>query len=125
MRSVSVILVFSLLSLWLAAQAWAHAFPDHAEPRVGSTVKTPPAAVRIWFDGNLEPLFSAIEVYDQDGKRVDKQDGHVSGAEPALLEVNLSILSAGTYRVAWSIVSVDGHPTEGNFSFTFDPGSNQ
>jgi methionine-rich copper-binding protein CopC len=30
---------------------WAHAFPDHSDPRVGSTVPAPPAQVRIWFDG--------------------------------------------------------------------------
>jgi hypothetical protein len=32
-----------------------HAFPDHSEPKVGSTVHDSPVGVRIWFDGTLMP----------------------------------------------------------------------
>ena len=38
--------------------AGAHAFPDHSEPRVGHTLDASPPAVRIWFDGAIEPVFS-------------------------------------------------------------------
>ena len=107
-------------SIWPLAPVWAHAFPDHSEPRVGSTVKTPPQTVRIWFDGYLEPAFSTIEVYDKDEKRVDKQNGHVSGSDPTLLEVGLPLLPSGRYRVVWGVVAVDGHRTEGDFSFTVE-----
>jgi hypothetical protein len=30
-------------------------------------------------------------------------------------------LTPGTYRVSWRVVSVDTHPTEGNFTFTIKP----
>ena len=49
-----------ILVIW-PALAWAHAFPDHSEPRVGHTVDPPPS-VRVWFDGALEPVFSTIRV---------------------------------------------------------------
>jgi len=100
----------------LLAPAWAeaHAFPDHSEPRVGHTVETSPASVRIWFDGRIEPVFSKIRVEDGDKRQVDKGDSHVDGT---LLEVGLPTLSPGRYRVFWSVVARDGHRTEGDFAF--------
>jgi methionine-rich copper-binding protein CopC len=110
---------------------WAHAFPDHSDPRVGSTLKVPPAVVRIWFDGYLEPVFSTIEVHldpapgirpfqDEALKRVDQDNGHVDPSDPTLLEVSLPVLPPGRYRVVWAVVAVDGHRTEGNFPFTIE-----
>jgi methionine-rich copper-binding protein CopC len=98
--------------------AWGHAFPDHSEPRVGAVVTTPPARVRIWFDGALEPAFSTLRVQNVSGQQVDKGDGHVDAADATLLEANLPSLPAGTYRVTWSVVARDGHRTEGNYTFT-------
>jgi methionine-rich copper-binding protein CopC len=111
-----------IVLLWggTAAQVWAHAFLDHADPRVGSSIKSSPAAVRIWFDSYLEAAFSTIEVYDKNEKRVDKQDGHANSSDPTLLEVGLSMLPPGKYRVVWAVVSVDGHRTEGNFPFAVE-----
>lgn len=111
-----------IVLLWggTPSQAWAHAFPDHADPRVGSSIKSSPSAIRIWFDSYLESAFSTIEVYDKNEKRVDKQDGHVNGSDPTLLELGLPELSPGKYRVVWAVVSVDGHRTEGDFPFTVE-----
>jgi len=100
----------------LLAPSWAaaHAFPDHSEPRVGHTVEASPPSVRIWFDGQIEPVFSSIRVEDGDKRQVDKGDGRVDGA---LLEVGLPTLPSGRYRVFWSVVARDGHRTEGDFAF--------
>ncbi len=95
-----------------------HALPDHADPRVGSTVTAPPSRVRVWFDSNLEPLFSTIAVHDAKGTTVDKGDGHVDPSDSTLLEVNLPSLQSGTYRVLWNVVARDGHRTQGEFTFT-------
>jgi methionine-rich copper-binding protein CopC len=97
--------------------ALAHAFPDHADPRVGATVSTPPGAVRIWFDGEIEPVFSTIRVEDGDRERVDKGDGHVDPRDSRVLEASLGPLAPGKYRVYWSVVARDGHRTEGDYSF--------
>jgi len=95
----------------------AHAFPDHAEPRVGHTVDAAPPAVRIWFDGALEPVFSTLRVEDADKRRVDKGDARVDPRDETVLQVGLPALPPGTYRVFWSVVARDGHRTEGNFTF--------
>jgi methionine-rich copper-binding protein CopC len=99
---------------------WAHAFPDHSDPRVGSTVKTPPATVRIWFDSSLEPAFSSLRVMNSDNQPVDKGDGHVDDHDNTILEVSLPSLPAGKYHVFWVAISVDTHRTEGDFSFTIE-----
>jgi copper resistance protein C len=48
---------------------------------------------------------------------VDKRDLHLDRSDHALLHVSLPPLSAGTYKVAWRVVSVDTHVTSGNFTF--------
>ena len=117
--------VLNLFILWgliyLGAQttaAWGHAFPDHSDPRVGSTISTSPPRARIWFDSELEDGFSEIRVENSDSERVDKGDGHVDKSDANLLEVALPPLPAGIYRVIWTAVSRDGHRTEGNYTFT-------
>jgi len=103
-----------LLAPGLAA---AHAFLDRSDPRVGHTLETSPPAVRIWFDGQIEPVFSTIRVENADRQRVDKRDARVSPQDATLLEVGLPPLPPGRYRVFWSIVARDGHRTEGDFTF--------
>jgi copper resistance protein C len=61
----------ALLTLVAAEAAWAHAFLDHAEPRVGSSVAAAPRQLSLWFTQNLEPAFSTVEVQNSAGGRVD------------------------------------------------------
>jgi copper resistance protein C len=96
---------------------WAHAFPDHSDPRVGHSVDAPPPVVRVWFDGEIEPVFSTIRVEDDNKRRVDKGDGRVDSRDNTLLEVSLPPVPSGKYRVFWSVVARDGHRTEGSFPF--------
>jgi len=97
--------------------AWAHAFPDHSDPRVGHTIEASPTRVRIWFDGEIEPVFSTIRVENADRQQVDSRDGGVSAQDRRLLEVRVPSLPPGKYRVFWSVVARDGHRTEGDYPF--------
>ena len=111
-------LLTALLLLAAAASAaWAHAFLDRASPAVGSTVPTAPKLVSIWFTQPLEPAFSSIEVRDAGGNRVDSGASTIDPADPMLLHVGLKPLPPGSYHVAWRVLSVDTHTTEGTFSF--------
>jgi methionine-rich copper-binding protein CopC len=109
------------LLLLAAATAGAHAFLDHADPRVGSKIKSAPAQVRLWFTQQLEPAFSTVRVLDAAGRQVDKQDARVDPGKPDLLIVSLPPLGPGTYKVVWRVLSVDTHVTEGDFTFTVAP----
>ena len=107
--------------LWGAAGAGAHAFLDRADPRVGSTVRTPPIQVRLWFTESLEPAFSSVQVVNEAGQRVDKGDSQVDPSNLALLRISLASLPPGTYNVIWRVLSVDSHVTQGDFTFRVAP----
>ena len=107
-----------LMALLLGAGAASgHAFLDRAEPRVGSTVRIAPTQVRVWFTEPLEPAFSAVEVLNERGERVDAGPAQSDAESPDMLRVPLKSIGAGTYRVKWRVLSVDTHVTEGNFTF--------
>ena len=97
--------------------ARAHAFPVRSDPRVGWTIPVSPPKVTIWFDGELEPAFSSITVYNSMKQQVDKGNSRVNGPDAAVLEVDLPPLVAGTYHVYWKVLAKDTHVTEGDFTF--------
>ena len=115
---VMTFVISALLSVVLGAVAEAHAFLDHAEPRVGSTVQTAPRQLSLSFTQNLEPAFSSVEVSDANGARVDLGKPSIS---TSVMRVGLKQLAPGTYRVRWHVLSVDTHTTEGSFSFHVGP----
>lgn len=112
-------LVALLLALAAVPAAWAHAFPKTSVPHVGATVASAPSEVKIWFDGELEPVFSTLIVKNVDGKQVSTGKGQVATNNHALLETALNqAISAGQYTVYWSVIAHDGHHTEGHYAFT-------
>ncbi len=111
-------LFLCLLLLSPAVSASAHAFLDHADPKVGASVTGSPSAVSIWYTEPLEPAFSVIEVRNATGTEVDKKDSHIDAKDATHLTVSLPSLPAGTYKVVWHVVSKDTHHTNGGFLFT-------
>ncbi len=112
--------VFALLAALAGANpAQAHAFLDHANPRVGSTVATAPRQLTLSFTQNLEPSFSTVEVSGPGG-RVDQGKPQISGNT---MRVGLKALSPGTYHVHWRALSVDTHTTQGSFTFKVGGGT--
>jgi methionine-rich copper-binding protein CopC len=103
-----------LLLLLATGEATAHAFLDHAEPRVGNTVATVPGEVTLWFSQKLEPAFSTVTVTNAAGERVDAGKVRVSGNQ---MSIALRPGGSGTYHVTWRVLSVDTHTTDGSFSF--------
>jgi methionine-rich copper-binding protein CopC len=120
MRTALRALAAAALAL-LAQAAGAHAFLDHASPRVGSTVGAPPAEVKVWFTQELEPAFSTLRVLDHDGRQVDRKDKQADPSDRTVMRVSLPPLPAGSYRVQWRALSVDTHVTEGDFTFSVAP----
>jgi methionine-rich copper-binding protein CopC len=111
-------ILFVLFLCALSGTALGHAYPDHADPKVGSTISHAPARVRIWFDSGLNPRNSIISVHDAKGNKIDRNDGRVSPADNTLLEVGVPPLAAGTYRVIWDVMSQEGHRTSGDYTFS-------
>lgn len=110
-----------LFAVAAASSAMAHAFLDHAAPAVGSTVHASPSELRLWFTEPLEPAFSTVRVLNAAGQPVDRGDKQIDPSNRTLLKVGLSPLGPGAYKVMWRVLSVDGHVTEGDFTFRVAP----
>ena len=101
--------------------ARAHAFPMHQTPGAGAVLSAPPAKVRITFDAELEAPFSSLRVVDESNQSVCVGKGRVVPDNNHLLEADLKPLDPGKYHVFWSVVSRDGHRTEGDYTFRVKP----
>jgi copper resistance protein C len=113
MRKLFPIAVFFLAAL-TSTGALAHAFLDHANPRVGSTVAAAPHELTLWFTQKLEPAFSTVEVMGPNGSSIGGK-AQVSGNT---IRVGIKAAGPGAYHVHWQALSVDTHKTQGSFSFT-------
>ncbi|HEY9723770.1 MAG TPA: copper resistance protein CopC [Oscillatoriaceae cyanobacterium] len=108
------------LMLATAVPAFAHAYPQKEAPAKGAIVHAAPKTISIWFDDELQAGLSWLKVTDN-GKVVSTGKGHVDAKNRKLLSVGLAKAGTGKYTVEWHALSVDGHPTSGNYSFTVAP----
>lgn len=109
-----VVIVSLLIASLMSSGAFAHAFLDHASPRVGSTVGSAPHELTLWFTQKLEPAFSSVEVTGPNGASVGGK-AQVSGTT---MRVDIKAAGPGAYHVHWQALSVDTHKTQGSFTFT-------
>jgi methionine-rich copper-binding protein CopC len=114
-----IIVLFCCVAAVSAASA--HAFLDHAEPKVGSIVKGSPGEVKIWFTEGVILPFSEVKVTDASGKEYQKSDKHLEPGRQDVLIVSLERLKPGKYKVAWRVTAVDTHVTHGSFPFEVSP----
>jgi methionine-rich copper-binding protein CopC len=121
MRVIAAAFVFAGLLIAPAAVR-AHAFLDHADPAVGSTVPGSPGVLHLWFTQELEPAFSWATVTDRSGATVSDGPAAIDPSNKSELDVKLKELPAGTYTVKWHALSVDTHTTEGDFKFNVGKG---
>jgi hypothetical protein len=118
---IKITLLAVLASLAIAGAAEAHAFLDHADPKVGSVVPRAPASVRLWFTQGLVAAACQVTVAGPPGSG---GAGPVRPApsDPRSLIVNLhGPTPPGRYAVHWRVLSVDTHVTQGDFAFTVRP----
>jgi copper resistance protein C len=98
------------------APASAHAVLEKTSPVDRSTVDTAPGFVTLTFDEPPQTKFSAIHITGPDGQR--KDSGPVALNDTAVREQLIGSRPAGRYVVDWRVVSDDGHPISGQFTFT-------
>jgi copper resistance protein C len=109
------------LLLAMSSQAFAHAMLETAAPSAGSTVARADK-IRLEFSEALEPAFSTITLTTKDGKPVATPKAAVDPADAkSLVLTPAAPLAPGGYHVAWAVVSVDTHKTQGAFDFTVKP----
>jgi methionine-rich copper-binding protein CopC len=111
--------ILILAAAWLMpTQASAHAHLTKSVPAQRATVFEAPSRVQLWFDEGVEAKFCTVSVVDAAGKMVDSGDLQPGPADRKFLSIGLGKLGAGVYTVKYRVLSVDGHVTENNFTFT-------
>jgi copper transport protein len=113
--------VLVALGLVLPAVAGAHAALLHTTPDASVTTNGPPPEVTLTYSESIEPRFSIISVTDVNGHQVTAGVPARAPGSPQTLEVPLKKLPPGWYLVLWRVISADGHPVRGAFTFAVGP----
>jgi len=119
-RALATALV-AATALAAPAAAWAHAALLKTVPAASAEVDTPPRVVKLIYDEVVEPRFAVVSVSDAAGhQQVDGAVRH-SPSDPYELDVPLRPSAEGWYLVFWRVISADGHPVRGAFTFRIGP----
>jgi copper transport protein len=110
-----------LAALALPAAAWAHAALVHTVPTASVIVNHPPNQVLLTYSEAVEPRFAIVSVTDAAGHRQSNGVPSRSPSNPDTLVVPLRHVPEGWYLVYWRVISVDGHPVRGAFTFAVGP----
>jgi copper transport protein len=121
MRRIGVVVAVATASLALPAVAWAHAALLQTTPVASRVVNTAPTHVTLRYSEPVEPRFAIVSVTNAAGDKEAAGPPARSPANPDKLVVPLKKLAEGWYLVYWRVISVDGHPVRGAFTFAVGP----
>jgi len=117
--SRTAILATTMLMAALASPfAWGHARLIRSDPASGATLTAAPKEIVLTFDEKVEEAFSTITLADAGGKALAAGKTKVDPSNPAVLRLEVPILSRGGYTVTWAVAGRDGHRRKGNFIFS-------
>ena len=123
MKKKTSALMTLALFLFGIQNANAHAQVTSSVPAKNQTVKDLPSLVWIEFDGDLlsfgDKQINRLTITNAKKVRVDVGGPIVGGAR---ISTRLKAgIPSGKYLVSYRVVSGDGHPVAGSFSFTYKP----
>jgi copper resistance protein C len=115
-----ILVLCAALFIATPLSAFAHGEMVQAFPAADSNVQTAPIEVAIEFDGKLQIIGStnvnSIEVTDSEGQIISSPTAVVEGNR---ISTRLQLTDiTGLVSVHYRIVSEDGHPVEGDYSFS-------
>lgn len=120
-RAATAILALAALlatMVGLAAPASAHARLEASSPKEGSTLTATPPEIMLRFN---EPIQSGLNEVSVRTGSTDATDGDLEVDGGTVYQPLKSSLPAGSYTVSYKVVSADGHPISGSYSFTYAP----
>lgn len=115
-------LALSATTLLATPVAGAHSELIDTDPAPASVVERPPAALTLRFSGDVEADTAIVGLYDGTGSTIAIPRARHRGDRTALT-ATLPRLAPGGYVVTWRVVSADGHPVRGAFTFRIGAGA--
>lgn len=108
-----------LASTLAAPAAWAHAHLTHQYPAADAEVTAAPQALTLNFSEGIEPSFSGATLTGPKQESIKTRPAKRNEQDAKQLIIPLDqTLNPGTYTVNWHVVSVDGHKTKGQYTFS-------
>ena len=121
MRRPAVVTAVAAAALALPAAAWAHAALLKTVPEASRTINSAPPEVRLTYSEPIEPRFAIVSVTDAAGRQVTNGQPASAPGSPQTLVTPLEHVPEGWYLVFWRVISADGHPVRGAFTFAVGP----
>ncbi len=104
-----------------ATPALAHAVLLRTSPVASGTLTSSPTRVALTFDEPIEPRFAIISVTDAGGHPETAGPPRNPPGDATTVQVPVKHLTEGWYLVYWRVVSADGHPVRGAFTYAVGP----
>jgi copper resistance protein C len=124
MRKVTVAALAALFLIFSAPLSLAHGQIVSTYPLKDSKSSPAPSQVWIEFDGQLQliqgEVVNTLKVTDSTGLVVSSEEAVIEGARISTQVSDQSV--GGVFTVQYRIVSEDGHPVEGSYTFEASPG---
>jgi copper transport protein len=105
-----------------APSAWGHAALLGTAPAASRITPHGIDDVALTFSETVEPRFAVISVTDAKGHQLATGSAARSLANPHTILRPVGRLRPGWYLVYWRVISADGHPVRGAFTFAIGPG---
>jgi copper transport protein len=117
----STLLVVLAVALALPAAAWGHASLLATQPQASGVLSQPPTQVRLTYSERIEPQFAVISVTDARGNQEMVGAPARAPDDANSIFIRVRHLPQGWYLVWWRVISADGHPVRGAFTFAVGP----
>jgi copper transport protein len=98
-----------------AGTVYGHAELRESVPAADAHLADPPPLISLRFSERVELLDDAVVLLDAGGSRIELGEPTVEGS---VVSATVPDVPDGAYVVDWQVVSADGHPVAGAFTFT-------
>ena len=103
-----------------ATRTLLHATLLRSTPAAKSRLSKSPETIRLVFSEQVVPELSQISIGRPDGSSLQLQVANDPHDVRTLIGQVPTALTNGAYKISWRVLSADGHPVGGGFTFTLE-----